>query len=77
MVHLSPAYTSNLFSNTCGTTIREYIIAKRIERSKELLKETDMKLYEIADVVGYSDPKYFSQLFRKLTGQTPNQYRYR
>lgn len=76
MIHMSPAYTSNLFSSTRGITIRDSIIAKRIEQAKELLKQSNMKLYEIAAAVGYSDPKYFSQLFRKVTGQTPNQYRY-
>ena len=75
-VHMSPAYTSNLFSVTKGITIRDSIINKRIDRAKELLKQTNLKLYEIADKVGYSDAKYFSQVFRKVTGQTPNQYRY-
>jgi two-component system response regulator YesN len=77
LVHMSPAYTSNLFSSTKGITIRDSIINKRIERAKELLRQSDRKLYEIAAEVGYSDAKYFSQLFRKITGQTPNQYRYR
>lgn len=61
-IHMSPSYTSNLYSSTMGVTIRDTIINKRIDKAKELLRQTDMKLYEIADKVGYSDAKYFSQL---------------
>ena len=47
----------------------------RIQKAKELLIGTSLKLYEISDRVGYSDPKYFSKVFRDTTGQLPADYR--
>jgi len=47
----------------------------RIQKSKELLLGTSMKLYEIAERVGYTDPKYFSKVFRDVTGQLPADFR--
>lgn len=74
-IQLSPSYISNLFSNVEKTTIKEYIITTKIHHSKELLKNPSYKIYEISDLVGYSDSKYFSQLFKRYTGLTPEQYR--
>ncbi len=74
-VSLSPCYLSTLFSNLEQTSIKEYIIQVRIEASKILLKDLNLKIYEVAGNVGYMDSRYFSQLFRKKTGYTPGQYR--
>lgn len=74
-IQLSPSYVSNMFSSIEKTTIKEYIITTKIERSKELLKDPSYRIYEIADIVGYNDPKYFSQLFKRYTGLTPEQFR--
>ena len=47
----------------------------RIERAKELLRTTMLKVYEIAYEIGYDDEKYFSQVFRKVEGISPSQFR--
>lgn len=74
-VYISPCYLSSIFSQEAGITFKEYLIKVRIEKAKELLKEPSIKVYEVAQMVGYKDPHYFSQLFKKYTGITPVQYR--
>ena len=45
-----------------------------MEKAKTLIENTSMKAYEIAEEVGYSDPHYFSSIFKKTTGKTPTEY---
>lgn len=75
MVHLSSCYLSSLFSQEFGITFKDYLINTRISKAKEFLANPDTKVYEVAEKVGYQDPHYFSQIFKKLTGLTPAQYR--
>ena len=56
-------------------TFSAYIKKVRITKAKELLIGTSLKLYEIAEKVGYSDPKYFSRVFKETTGMLPAEYR--
>lgn len=74
-LYISSCYLSSIFSQEAGITFKDYLIRVRIEKAKELLKEPSAKIYEVAEDVGYSDPHYFSQLFKKYTGFTPAQYR--
>lgn len=74
-VGLSASYFSSIFSHEVGETLVEYITKLRIERAKELLRTTDMYLYEIAEAVGYNDPHYFSTAFKRVTGHSPSHYR--
>lgn len=74
-IGLSACYLSTLFKNMERISIKEYIIDIRIEASKKYLQDVNMKIYEVAANVGYTDSRYFSQLFRKKTGYTPGQYR--
>ena len=50
-------------------------IQTRIEKAKELLEKTDLKIYDIAEKVGYNNTRYFSELFQRICGKTPSQYR--
>lgn len=74
-VHLTPNYLSSLFKKYCQINIIDYITKIRIAKAKELLKSTDLKVYMIAEYVGYTNSQYFSVLFKKSTGMTPFEYR--
>ncbi|MBE5811905.1 MAG: response regulator [Clostridiales bacterium] len=76
-VGLSAAHFSTIFSQTLGRSFINYLTAMRIERAKELLTTTNMKLSTIAMEIGYNEPNYFSHVFRKLEGTTPKEYRIR
>lgn len=73
-VHVTPNYLSALFKET-GENFIQYLTALRIEQAKTLLKNPKNKIYEIVEMVGYSDPAYFSATFKKYVGKTPLEYR--
>lgn len=75
MFYLSPNYFSRLFKKTINEGCNEYIVRKRIEKSKYLLETTNIKSGEIANMVGYNDTNYFSLAFKKYTGMSPTTYR--
>lgn len=74
-VHMSASYFSLVFKKHTGATFIEYLTRIRVGKAKELLLNSPLRLYEIAEKVGYADPNYFSMLFKKHTGQTPREYR--
>ncbi|MFD2117976.1 response regulator [Paenibacillus yanchengensis] len=75
-VSLSFSYLSNLFKKELQITFVEYLNNFRIERAKELLTGTPLKTYEIAQKVGFSpESTYFSKVFKKTTGLSPNEFR--
>ena len=74
-VNISPNYLSAVFSQEMGTTFVEYLTAKRMEKARELLRNSDLRSGEIATAVGYKDSHYFSFLFKKTQGCTPRDYR--
>jgi two-component system response regulator YesN len=77
-VFLTPSYLSKLFKTETGETLTDYHISVRIERAKELLKESlFLKTYEVGEKVGYFDPAYFNKIFKKVVGCTPKEYRER
>jgi two-component system response regulator YesN len=74
--YISPEYLSRLFKKETGENFIEFLTKTRINKAKELLiKNRDIKVYEVAEMVGYNDPKYFSRLFIKHTNQYPVSYR--
>lgn len=75
MANLNPTYFSNLFSQLIGTSPLQYINKRRMEKAQELLLGTDETLYEIAHQIGINDEYYFSRLFKKHVGISPNHYR--
>ncbi|WP_150274572.1 response regulator transcription factor [Paenibacillus tepidiphilus] len=75
-VGMNASYISRLFKYKTGQTITDYLIGIRIAKAKELLtSRPDLKNYEIAEMVGYSDPVYFNKLFKKMCGVTPKDYK--
>lgn len=75
--HFNASYLSNLFKRQTGTGLKEYMIQRRMERAKELLSSTDLKIHQISEKCGYEDDSYFVQLFKRQTGLSPSQYRKR
>lgn len=74
-INVSANYFSAVFSQEMKQTFVEYLTFKRMEKAKELLKNTDKRSAEIAAEVGYKDSHYFSFVFRKTQGCTPRDYR--
>ena len=73
-LNISTSYFSTIFKEETGETFTEVLIRTRMEKAKELLENTTMKNYEIAEKVGFSDPHYFGISFKKMTGCTPTEY---
>jgi two-component system response regulator YesN len=71
----SYTYFSYLFKKETGITLTEYIQTVRIETAKKLLVEKERNVSEIAELVGYSDIKFFTKQFKKALGVSPNEYR--
>ncbi|MDR2210156.1 MAG: response regulator [Spirochaetaceae bacterium] len=74
-VGISPNHLSTVFSQETGETFIEYLTRVRLERAKHLLENTPMKSADIACKTGFSDPHYFSFIFKKNTGLSPREYR--
>ncbi|MDA3958368.1 response regulator [Oceanispirochaeta sp.] len=74
-LYLSTSQFSLLFKEGTDMTFVEYLTFVRMEEAKQLLWSSDLKSYEIAEQVGFSDPRYFSIIFKKHTGMTAMEYR--
>ena len=72
---LSPNYFSRIFKECTLMNISEYIQKVRIEEACKLLKQTNKKIIDIANEIGYKDLKHFNSIFKKITGKTPGEYR--
>ena len=73
-VHVSESYLSRLMSSRIGISPMKYVNQVRIESAKQALK-TDRPIDDIAALTGFKEPKYFSTVFKRLTGKTPSKYR--
>lgn len=72
---INPYYFSHLFKKKTGENYQNYLIRLRMERAKKLLEETDLKVYEICERVGYSDTNHFIKMFARMTEMNPGEYR--
>ena len=73
--HMNKFYLSHAFKREYGISPINYMITKRIEESKYLLAETDLSLSQVAQMLGFSSPSYFSQVFRRTQNLSPMEYR--
>ncbi|PYG87760.1 two-component system response regulator YesN [Ruminiclostridium sufflavum DSM 19573] len=73
--HVARNYFSRLFKKEMGEGCNEYITRKRIEKAKQLLADSRLRTYEIAEQIGYHDTNYFSLAFKKNTGLSPKEFR--
>lgn len=74
-LHLSPTYFSFIFKKETKATFINYLTKFRMDIAKELLKTTNMKTFEIAERIGYSEANYFSYCFKKNFGVSPSEFR--
>ncbi|WP_199615833.1 AraC family transcriptional regulator [Paenibacillus alkalitolerans] len=74
-MHLSKFYLSKLFHDETGTTLKEYLIAKRMRQACRLLETTAKSVEQIGAAVGIPNPSYFVQVFKQEVGTTPLKYR--
>lgn len=71
----NPYYLSQLFKERTGESYLNYLTTLRINKAKELIVSTDLRIHEICKMIGYSDASYFSRLFEKKVGSKPTEYR--
>jgi len=74
-LNITPEYLGTQFHKEVGKNFSTYMKEIRIKKAKKLLIGSQLKLYEIAQKVGYADAKYFSRVFKECTGQLPAEYR--
>jgi len=72
---LSREYISRKFKQEFGVTLSDFLGRIRIDKAKTLLLNPQLRIAQIAEMVGYQDEKYFSKVFKKMEGATPNEYR--
>ncbi len=73
--NLSPCRFSHIFSEIVGMSPHRYMIFLRLKKAKQLLRQTNSSVKEIAELSGFGNPMYFSRIFKKYIGCTPLQYR--
>ncbi|OKP98774.1 response regulator [Paenibacillus sp. P46E] len=72
---ISRENVSRKFKQITGENLSDYLTNLRVDKAKTLLQNTNLRLSQISELVGYEDEKYFSRVFKKSTGQTPREYR--
>ncbi len=74
-LRMSPVYLSRLFKEKTGVLFIDFVTDVRMQKAAELIRQSDYKLYEVSEMVGYSNPKNFSRAFRRHFGVSPQEYR--
>ena len=74
-VHLNASYFSVLFKKVTGDSFTSYVNRLRMGKAAMLLRNTDMKIFEIACAVGFDEPNYFTNVFRQQYHMSPKEYR--
>ncbi|MFV0400938.1 MAG: AraC family transcriptional regulator [Oscillospiraceae bacterium] len=75
LVYLSPSYFSKIFKAEMGCNFNTYLNRLRIEKSKVLLRRDNARLVDVAAMVGFEDQSYFTKVFKRITGISPNRYK--
>jgi len=72
---MSPGHFAHTFKTTTGLAPHHYVVVRRIDRAKALLRNTELPIAEIAHRIGFPNPSYFSFVFHRTTGVTPRRFR--
>ncbi|ANY68656.1 DNA-binding response regulator [Paenibacillus sp. BIHB 4019] len=75
LLHFNCAYLGQKFKDHENMSFNEYLLQQRMEKAKLLLEKTDMRIYEIANEVGYTEIDWFYKKFKAYTGASANEYR--
>ncbi|ADI26660.1 response regulator transcription factor [Geobacillus sp. C56-T3] len=73
--YMNPVYLGQLFKKTYGFYFKEFLLQLRIGQAKKLLRTTNLRIYEVAEKVGFGSVDYFVTQFEKMEGLTPSEYR--
>jgi YesN/AraC family two-component response regulator len=73
-LYVNRNYLSQLFKKVTGETFVTYLNRFRVEKAKQILREKQLMMYEVSEMVGYQNPTYFSQVFKSITGVSPSDY---
>lgn len=76
-LQISPEYLSREFKKELGENFTDFLLRLRMEKAKFYIREGRFRTYEIANLVGFQNEKYFSKVFKKATGFTPSEYKFR
>ncbi|HWR11036.1 MAG TPA: helix-turn-helix domain-containing protein [Rectinemataceae bacterium] len=72
---VSSGHLSRLFRRETGYTFVDYLVHIRVKMAMRLLRDPTVRVYEVADLVGYEDTRYFAQVFKKVSGMTPREFK--
>ncbi len=72
---INKSYISANFKQKKGVAFVEYLTAVKMERAKKLIRDGNIKIYEVGELLGFKDTEYFSKLFKKYSGHAPSEYR--
>lgn len=75
-IFITPVYLSKLFKQETGVNFLDFVHKIRIEKAKNYLLDSNIKVYEVSSLVGYSNEKHFSKKFKKYVGKSPSEYRH-
>lgn len=73
-VYFTKNYLSQIFKEDTGENFKNYLTRIRMEKAKELMQNSRLKIYEISEIVGYNNTAYFSQIFKRYTGLSPSDF---
>ncbi len=75
LFHINSAYLSETFKNYVGQNFSDYLVKLRMDKAQQFLKDKELKIIDVANLVGFSNSGYFSTVFKKHFGQTPVEFR--
>lgn len=75
LVYLNTSYFCKIFKEEMGESFVSYLIRYRMKKASEYLEDFSLKIYEVAELVGYNDMQYFTKLYKKINGISPKEYR--